>query len=133
MITYKQGDLFLANDNLCHCVSADMHMGKGIAVEFKKRFGKPQLSTSQVCWSVGDVAIIEKDEYKILYLVTKEKYWQKPTYEALQLCIDKISQLQLKTLSMPKIGCGLDGLQWRVVSSMLEKTMQNTDITVYSL
>ena len=35
------GDLFMAPDNysLVHCVSADFHMGKGIAVQFKKRFG----------------------------------------------------------------------------------------------
>ena len=35
------GDLFGASDyhSLVHCVSADFCMGKGIATEFKKRFG----------------------------------------------------------------------------------------------
>ena len=36
-----RGDLFSCPDtaSLAHCVSEDMHMGKGIAVLFKKKFG----------------------------------------------------------------------------------------------
>ena len=36
-----RGDLFSCpgTASLAHCVSADMRMGKGIAVEFKKRYG----------------------------------------------------------------------------------------------
>ena len=36
-----RGDLFSCPDtaSLAHCVSADMRMGKGIAVEFKERYG----------------------------------------------------------------------------------------------
>lgn len=36
-----RGDLFSCpgSASLAHCVSADMRMGKGIAVEFKKRYG----------------------------------------------------------------------------------------------
>jgi hypothetical protein len=37
----KQGDLFgcVPHVSLAHCVSADMAMGKGVAVLFKKTFG----------------------------------------------------------------------------------------------
>ena len=37
----KNGDLFDCpeTDSLVHCVSADLRMGKGIAVIFKKKFG----------------------------------------------------------------------------------------------
>jgi hypothetical protein len=38
-LTEIKGDLFDAKECLCHCVSADFYMGKGIAVEFKERFG----------------------------------------------------------------------------------------------
>jgi ribosomal protein L12E/L44/L45/RPP1/RPP2 len=36
---------------------------------------------------------------------------------------------------MPRIGCGLDNLEWDRVSSMLKKTFEGTNmkITVYSL
>ena len=36
-----KGDLFSCekDTSLAHCISADVHMGKGIAVTFKKMFG----------------------------------------------------------------------------------------------
>jgi len=37
--TEVHGDLFTSSDSLVHCVSRDLHMGKGIATEFKKQFG----------------------------------------------------------------------------------------------
>jgi len=37
--TEVRGDLFTSCDSLVHCVSRDLHMGKGIATEFKKKFG----------------------------------------------------------------------------------------------
>ena len=41
VVLYPIGDLFSCDpaSSLAHCVSADMHMGKGIAVLFKKKFG----------------------------------------------------------------------------------------------
>ena len=33
------GDLFACSASLAHCVSQDLHMGKGIAAIFKKKFG----------------------------------------------------------------------------------------------
>jgi len=38
-VTEVRGDLFTSSDSLAHCVSRDLHMGKGIATEFKKQFG----------------------------------------------------------------------------------------------
>ena len=38
-LTEVHGDLFTSTDCLMHCVSQDLHMSKGIAAEFKKRFG----------------------------------------------------------------------------------------------
>jgi len=38
-LTEVRGNLFTSSDSLVHCVSRDLHMGKGIATEFKKQFG----------------------------------------------------------------------------------------------
>jgi len=38
-VTEVRGDLFTSPDSLAHCVSRDLHMGKGIATAFKKQFG----------------------------------------------------------------------------------------------
>lgn len=110
-LTEIQGDLFDAKECLYHWVSADFYMGKGVAVEFKNRFGCVQELLSQKK-GVGGVAILSIDGKKIFYLVTKEKYYLKPTYESLTNCLKELAeeciQLDIKKISMPKIGCGLD-------------------------
>ena len=32
---------------------------------------------------------------------------------------------------MPKIACGLDGMDWREVSFLIEQTFKNSGITIY--
>lgn len=137
-IQYISGDVFQSTDSLVHCVSADLRMGAGIAVEFKKRFGQLETLYAQAEIS-PNVRILQDGARYIFYLVTKSKYHNKPTYDSL-----KKSLLDLKTycitynvskLSMPKIGCGLDGLNWTLVEHLLQEIFGPTTIqlTVYSL
>ena len=75
----------------------------------------------------------------ISYLVTKDKYYHKPTYDSLQQTLTQLKELCEKhlvtSLAMPKIGCGLDKLEWSTVKSMIKNTFLsfNIKITVYSL
>lgn len=73
-------------------------------------------------------------------LITKKYSSGKPTYQSLQNALDdmatQISQNKdIEELIMPKIGCGLDRLNWNEVKNMIIKTFQNTNliITVYHL
>nr|XP_058970258.1 ADP-ribose glycohydrolase OARD1-like isoform X1 [Pocillopora verrucosa] len=135
-----QGDLFSCpvSDSLAHCISADARMGKGIAVLFKNKFGGVEEIKSQG-QKPGGVAILKKGERFVYYLVTKEKSFHKPTYKTLQSSLEAMRDHCLTHnvigLSMPKIGCGLDGLQWYRVSGIIHQVFQDTNInvTVYSL
>ncbi len=137
-LTEIKGDLFDAKECLCHCVSADFYMGKGIAVEFKKRFGYVQELLSQKK-GVGDIAVLTVESRTIFYLVTKEKYYLKPTYESLTNCLRELAEecirLDIKKISMPKIGCGLDNLNWQKVKKIIQKELCDIgiDVTVYYL
>jgi O-acetyl-ADP-ribose deacetylase (regulator of RNase III) len=137
-LTEIKCDLFDAKECLCHCVSADFYMGKGIAVEFKNRFGCVQELLSQKK-GVGGVAILSIDGKKIFYLVTKEKYYLKPTYESLTNCLKELAEecirLNIKHLAMPKIGCGLDKLKWQKVKKIIQKELCDIgiEVTVYYL
>ena len=68
------GDLFSApsSESLCHCISRDYRLGKGIAKQFRDRFGRiDELRESGA--GVGGLAVL-KDEKRYVYnLVTKEK------------------------------------------------------------
>lgn len=132
-----QGDLFTCgNDNLAHCVSEDLSMSKGIATHFRKKFAKVDVLKRQNK-KTGEVAYLEIDGASsqfIFYLITKEKYYERPTYEDLYQSLVELKDLcvakNLKSLSMPKIGCGLDKLKWDMVKMYLETVFKNVDILI---
>jgi O-acetyl-ADP-ribose deacetylase (regulator of RNase III) len=75
----------------------------------------------------------------VYYLITKENYWNKPTYNDLRATLIEMKNHALsnnvKAISMPRLGCGLDGLMWNQVKKMLKDEFKDTGIviTVYSL
>nr|XP_034979968.1 ADP-ribose glycohydrolase OARD1 isoform X2 [Zootoca vivipara] len=139
-IMYIKGDLFMCpgTDSLAHCISEDCHMSAGIAAIFKKKFGGVQELLNQKK-KTGDVAVLQRDNRYVYYLITKNKYFHKPTYGNLQKSLEAMKLHCMNNgvtcISMPKIGCGLDRLDWNKVSTMLEEVFEDTDvsITVYSL
>ena len=134
MIHYHRQNLFsnLPEDAaLAHCVSADLVMGKGIAVEFKRRFGRVDDLKNQNK-VVGEVASLQVEGRSIYYLVTKEKYWNKPTPESMQSVLKNLREQMEKDgvskLYLPKIGCGLDRMNWETqVEGMLQTTFHGWD------
>lgn len=128
-----QGDLFETKaDAMVHCVSADFEMSRGIALEFRTRFGCVEELRAEKA-GVGDVVSLRDDENKrwIYYMVTKQRYWHKPTYEAFEQSLHRLHTLcvqdGIRTLAMPRIGCGLDKLKWEQVSAMIRKTFKISD------
>jgi hypothetical protein len=129
-------DLFSVSEDyyLAHCISADFGMGKGIVVEFNKRFDiKNKLQTNvndYHHYRYGGMALIEG---RVINLITKERYWQKPTYETLRDALN-IARIRLpldcKKIAMPVIGCGLDRLEWSKVSDIIKDVFSDTDIEI---
>jgi len=118
-----------------HCISRDYACGAGIAKEFNKRYNltnRLQSLPREKCMLIDDV----------MNLVTKSKYWQKPTYDSLKEALEELKHAVItfnahrkpehfvKTLVMPKIGCGLDKLQWKNVKKMLKEIFADTDINI---
>ena len=137
-----KGNLFqeLPNEDvyLAHCISADFGMGKGIVVEFNKYFdmkNKLTIKYKNYKWTTGDCILYDR----VLNLITKPYYWDRPSYYTFKKAIDKMKEVVLendiKTIAMPKIGCGLDRLEWSKVESILYNTFNDTDvyIKVYEL
>lgn len=112
-------------EDFLHCISADFGMGKGIVIEFNKRFDmKRKLQTKYPDFvnqfhrtKCNGVCILEG---KVFNLVTKERYYQKPTYQSVENALWSMSQvckdIGITKVAMPIIGCGLDKLQWDKVS-----------------
>lgn len=143
MLSYKeeQRDLFSVSEEyyLSHCISADFAMGKGIAVEFNRRFDMKKklmemypdyLREYEKEGNQGDCIL----EGRVLNLVTKKRYYNKPTYESLRTSLEKMKQICVKDgiskIAMPLIGCGLDKLDWKQVSGMIQEVFQEMELEI---
>lgn len=138
-IVEKEGDLFTSNDSLAHCVSADLKMGRGIACHFKSRYGGVDELKSQDGLAKGGCVFLKREDQYIFYLITKERYWHKPTYDTLKQSLLKMREhcqtYEIENLSMPRIGAGLDRLQWERVLELIRNVFEKEaiNITIYKL
>jgi len=115
---------------LAHCISSDARMGRGIAVAFCKNFdlASLQASTKETPLEIGRCY----REGRVLNLVTKQKYSGKPTYVSLRRSLASLREIcdedeGIKKIGMPRIGCGLDRLQWTRVKKMLVEVFEAWD------
>jgi len=138
----ERRDLFTVPTDyiLVHCISADLAMGAGIAKEFARRGVKAELQRDyQDDAEVGDCLVSAATNWGLEFnLVTKEKYWQKPTYETMRTALEDAKYLceeimrydKTVKLAMPRIGCGLDRLEWSKVKAIIEEVFADTDIEI---
>jgi O-acetyl-ADP-ribose deacetylase (regulator of RNase III) len=130
-------DLFSVNFKKytpAHCISQDCHMGAGIAVPMKKKF---KLSGLKNAIDNLEVPLTIPNTFYhngVLNLITKKKYWHKPTYDSMGMALVGMfllaQQHNIKYIAMPKIGCGLDGLSWPRVRQMIQEVFEETDIEI---
>jgi hypothetical protein len=130
------GDLFMSNDqseSLCHCVSEDLSMSKGIAVLFKDKFGGISSLKMQKA-KIGKIAMLSRDNRFIYCLITKAKYWQKPTIFDLERSLQSLrihcENNNVSQLSMPRIGCGLDRFKWSEVKQLIISVFKDLPIRI---
>ncbi len=133
---YKEAkvDLFEAPEHyyFAHCISRDAAMGAGIAKEFKKRFPQlKQLRTGhQYNEYVGGCMLVDP----VFNLITKEHYYNKPTYDTLEQSLISmlflIKSNNVKNIAMPKIGCGLDKLEWKKVRGIIKDVFMDEDVNI---
>lgn len=139
--TEEYCDLFSVPDKyyLAHCISADFALGKGIAVEFNKKFNAKNLLFKSYnnfleLWDSSNMIANCIITGRVINLVTKRNYWNKPTYEsitkALKLMKLKCLENNIEYVAMPLIGCGLDRLKWSNVSDIIKNVFKDTDIEI---
>jgi len=141
LVKHANGDLFSSTEALAHCVSRDLRMARGIATIFKRSFGGvPALAAQRA--EVGDVCFLQREGRHIYYLVTKRSYWMKPSMRSLRNSFrSMIAHMQtngVTAVSIPEIGCGLDGLTFHrpdrprasTVLRMIHEEVAGTGITV---
>ncbi len=83
---------------------------------------------------VGECAYVEKKVRRIIHLINKEKASDRPTYDNLEQSLRNARRICLEqnitTLAIPKIGCGLDRLEWSKVETLVNKIFGESTIRV---
>ena len=122
---------------LAHCISGDFALGAGIAKTIDEVFNMrerlkmawehPYYTSDELvgeCLPVGNV----------FNLVTKSECRSKPTWDnfcaALADMVDYVRHRGIKKLAMPRIGCGLDRLNWEQVKAKILDVFKDDDIEI---
>ena len=139
------GDLFSepytkGEDIYVHCVSSDFALGAGIAKIFREKFPifverKQEMIRKFPKAKLSGLFSVASNGYIIVNLVTKKNYWDKPTYETMETSLRSLRQYimqrpHIKRVLMPRIGCGLDRLDWSRVRVMIENILEKVDVEV---
>lgn len=131
------GDIFSSQFDgykKAHCISSDLAMGAGIAKQFDRQYHIKEILSKYIdldegldyphCFRVGNI-------YNI---ITKEKYYHKPSYDdftkACELWKDLMIKDRVETVVVPELGCGLDKLKWNKVRDILTSIFANTSIII---
>ena len=116
---------------IAHCISGDFALGAGVAKQLDETFNLREALLSEWGEEEGNCVIPHGN---VLNIVTKRRYWQKPTLaslkEALQDMKLLIGEEKIKRIAMPRIGCGLDRLNWDDVSAMIQEVFGDLDIEI---
>ena len=132
----EQRDLFTVGDEyyFAHCISADFALGAGIAAKFDRRFRCRDMLRAFYNFSGYDEPGYVLPTGRVFNLVTKQKYWQKPTYKTMRLALEDLKEAlrirKITKIAMPRIGCGLDRLEWETVKRMIQYIFADTDVEI---
>lgn len=73
-------------------------------------------------------------EGRVLNLITKERYFHKPTLAAMKAALQKMKEIcereSIYKIAMPTIGAGLDRLKWEDVATQIKNVFEDTEIEI---
>ena len=139
MIEITTGDVFQSNTqtivNTVNCVGV---MGKGIALEYKKRYPAMFARYQELCdlklIKVGTLWLYKTDDKWILNFPTKD-HWRNPSkIEYLELGLTKFvnnyKDKGITSISFPLLGASNGGLDPQVSLEIMYRYLKNCDIPV---
>jgi len=134
MVELTKGDL-LATDTeaLINAVNTVGVMGKGIALQFKKAFPENYEAYKKACdgggVKPGHMFIVDlktlTNPYYIINFPTKRHWKEKSKLVDIKIglvaLVEDVKALCIKSVAVPPLGCGLGGLSWNQVYSLMKE------------
>jgi O-acetyl-ADP-ribose deacetylase (regulator of RNase III) len=140
----KKGDLLKSNAealvNTVNCVGV---MGRGIALQFKKKFPENFATYKKACdtkeLTPGNVLVVDMGKmFNPRYIInfpTKDHWRAKSRIEdiaaGLESLVAVVRDRKIKSIAIPPLGCGLGGLDWTDVRPLILRAFEKlTDVQV---
>ena len=134
MIELTRGNLLEAPvEALVNTVNCVGYMGKGIALQFKQAFPANFKHYETACHA-GDMApgkMMIHDNGGLVnprYIINfpTKRHWKgksriEDVESGLKALVADVQRLGIRSIAVPPLGCGLGGLEWRVVRPMIEQ------------
>ena len=140
MIRYIEGDIFKSPAQvIVNTVNTVGIMGKGIALEFKKRYPDMFQAYRDICdrrkLKIGSLMLYYEPDHWILLFPTKEN-WRNPSrMEFIEAGLAKFcrtyAEKGITSIAFPKLGCGNGELNWSEVQPVMEKYLRDLPIDIY--
>ncbi|GCE05775.1 macro domain-containing protein [Dictyobacter aurantiacus] len=139
-IIYCEGDIFTSPAQvLVNPVNCQGVMGKGLALEFKKRYPEMFRSYQRQCQEgtmrIGHPTLYTDSTPWILNFPTKDKVRADSRLEYIEqsLCylVERQQELGVHSIAFPKLGAGLGRLSWSEVGPLMVDFLSHTNWDVY--
>ena len=146
MIHYVSGDIFSCDATaIVNTVNTEGIMGKGLALQFKRRYPENFKAYAKACKkgnvNIGSMFIFKTGKLIPEYIInfpTKQHWKNKSRMIDISMGLkdlaEKIQILNIKSIAIPPLGCGLGGLPWLSVKNEMIKTFsnfKNVDFYIY--
>ena len=136
MIIEKNGNIFTTEAqtivNTVNCVGV---MGKGLALQFKKRypenFDDYRIFCEKGLLTIGNMFITnQRAQPKYVINFPTKVHWRDKSkieyiFQGLHDLKCYASLMQIKSIAIPPLGCGLGGLDWKDVKPLIIKAMES--------
>ena len=148
MIEYQKGDLLQADaEALVNTVNCVGIMGRGVALQFRKAFPDNYKIYKAICerneLRPGKMLIFDLNRFQnprfIINFPTKRHWKGKSRIEdikdGLDALVEEVQQREIRSIAIPPLGCGLGGLNWNDVRSMIEEAfaaLPNVKVQIYA-
>lgn len=139
IIHNANGDIFSSEASaLINTVNTQGVMGKGLALQFKNRYPAYFTDYQQLCRkkliAVGKCTTYQAD--KLLISFPTKDHWSKPSEykfitEGLKGLKELIIAKEINSIAIPPLGCGLGGLNWLKVRTLIELELANLPIEIW--
>ncbi len=146
-ITYLRANIFNSPvQALVNPINCQGVMGKGLALQFRKRFPRMYEHYCHDCRSVrvrpGTIHVFANQPHgtprRILNFPTKDNWRQPSRLEYIQTGLDHLTTLctplQIESIAIPPLGCGLGGLRWSDVQPLIDRaarSLPNVQFEIY--